>query len=215
MVKKGVFVHLHKCGGHTLKIMLFGKRQTNNYDCVTLAGTLHRRDHHYFGKWRWELDDWDDRFKFAILRNPFDRLVSAYRFVCQPLVIARRNRPNFFTGTFAEFVKLVVDKELAVTAHYRGWNLPLFFKVHTAPFASEGYHLPCLDYLGRFEDYEASIKYIFAQLDRPCPEIPHMHSTSDKNTPHYSRYYDAHSRELAEQYYWSDCELYDYAFEEA
>lgn len=198
-----------------MKQMLFrGKAKNNPYKCHTLATVLHRRDPAYVSRWRYEIPDWHDRFKFAIIRNPFDRLVSAYRFCSRTI----KRRPRFFQGTFEEFVKFISNPNISSCVHkmQTGWDLNIFLKAHTAPLISEGYHLQSLDYLGRYENYDESVQHIFEQLGHECPKrIPHTHNTAKDHPQHYSTYYNSASRKNAENYYWADCELYDYKFEEA
>lgn len=221
MARKGVNVHVHKCGGHTIKTILYGQGgRRNRYDCNTLAGPLHGQKRHqeYFPLYRWEIPDWDERFKFTMIRNPFDRLASAYRFFKKDRRYVDGSLIRIGKQTFLDFVTRITDLRLhhAVHAHEDAFDLNVFLKAHTAPFTSEGYYLDALDYIGRFEDgYEKCIQHIFDQLGHECPPIPHTHRTADEKTPHYSSYYCPKSRELAENYYWYDCLKYDYKFEEA
>jgi hypothetical protein len=184
-------------------------------DCYTLCGKLYEpQQGRYNAAYPWEIEDWDDRWKFTVIRNPFDRLVSSYRFALRPL----RSLGNIrFKGTFKEYVRIAVDPQQPM--HIYGLpDHPLvrYIKTHTAPLVSEGYYLQFMDFIGRFERYHADVMHIMRELGHPDPEnIGHRHNTRLADTPHYSTYYDNETRSLAEQYYWSDCERYDYRFQEA
>jgi hypothetical protein len=219
--KKGVFVHIKKCGGHSIKVFLFGASgHCKRCDCITLQ-TINEnaKERRVWNKRRpWEIDDWDERFKFAIVRNPFDRLTSVYRF-CRDKFPAVDGKSKRYQGTFAEFVELVVDEAAPFGWPYirqNGWSMSAYVRVHTAPATHYAHHLPFLDYIGLFEDYEKSVRHIYDQLGLEQPRrLVHNHKTNGKDTPHYSTYYDAKTRERAERYYWQDCKMFDYRFEEA
>jgi hypothetical protein len=215
VVRKGVFVHVHKCGGHTIKVLLFAQNgQARRADCYTLCGPLYANRDNYHPAHRWEIEDWDERWKFTIIRNPFDRLVSAWRFACRPIA-ALKGQPKF-DGSFEEFVRIAFDPTLPAHVHGFTPDMRMYIKTHTAPLVSEGYYLPLMDFIGRYENYQQDVEYIMRELGHPNPSrIIHTHKMRDRETPHYSTYYDSMTRELAERHYWADCEVYGYRFEEA
>jgi hypothetical protein len=219
MGRKGVLVHFHKCGGHTLKVMFFGpKGVARHYPVVTLGGEgCEKRNLRWNVKYRHEIPDWRERFKFGIVRNPYDRIVSAYEWFNKRRV---QHRVAYaFSGSFADFVMVVTNATIpaSLLAMQRGigadYDFRIAIRVHTMPYGSLYYHSHSLDYIGRFERYDESVQHIFTELDTPCPEIPHTHVGRD-DRPHYSTYYDSQTRQHVTDYYWDDLERFGYEFEE-
>jgi len=217
VARNGVLMHVHKCGGQSLKQMLFFSGSPVRARCFTLVGPQHRKGQRYRPKYRWEIPDWHARFKFAIIRNPFARLPSLYRHVT--LHGFRHDKQQYkFQGSFKDMLKVVFDRRQPFDPafHANPFNLNAFIRVHASPLLSEGYYLQTMDYIGRYEDgHENCVKHIFEQLGAELPPLAHENHTSHADTPHYSTYYDHEDRELAEHYYWGDCEVYDYKFEES
>ena len=69
-IENYVFFHLHKTGGTSLRALLDGKEVVSNH-CPAVRVKHHYRLHN-------ELAFWGRAFKFAMVRNPYDRMVSLY-----------------------------------------------------------------------------------------------------------------------------------------
>jgi hypothetical protein len=69
---KLVFVHIQKSGGVTVQELL----QKNFPDLRTIVAR-----HAFASRGMQELDEWDEYFKFAVVKNPWDRLVSWYTMI--------------------------------------------------------------------------------------------------------------------------------------
>ncbi len=69
---KLVFVHIQKTGGQTVSKVL----KTNVSDISRL-----KPKHTFAAQGMDELEDWDEYFKFAFVRNPWDRMVSWYSMI--------------------------------------------------------------------------------------------------------------------------------------
>lgn len=141
--------------------------------------------------------EWEGCFKFAFVRNPWDRVVSCYF-----NKVKSRNWPllkECWGMTFEEFVDWLSQQDLARSdIHCRP-------QVHMIPVKD-------LDYVARFEDFEAEIRVIFACLG--CPDIPYIPKANPSYHDHYSVYYDDRTRELVGYLYREDIESFGYAFEE-
>ena len=79
---KCIHIHIPKTAGTSITKALHGKDfvlfDTNKKIWRQHATALETREH--YGK-----EKWDSYFKFSIVRNPFDRLVSAYNWLCQDM----------------------------------------------------------------------------------------------------------------------------------
>jgi hypothetical protein len=129
-------------------------------------------------------------FKFTIVRNPWDRAVSAFKHL-QRIEVIDENL------TFENFV---VD----VLSEY-GTD----FDPH---FGSQLDFIEDVDYIGRYENLQESWDYISSKIE--CSnKLPKKNT--DPNKRHYSTYYlSDQSKEVIASLYKSEIELLDYEFDE-
>lgn len=104
-------------------------------------------------------------FKFSIVRNPLDRIVSEYFF-------SKKYRP-YLLGTenitFEEFVESIAKIDVRSGPHRSMCHL-----YHQKEFLFDGDEL-LVDYIGRFEKFEEATKTIMEKLGM------------DIIVPHYNR----------------------------
>lgn len=109
----------------------------------------------------YNVDDYVDFFKFAFVRNPFDRLVS-----CWQNKIKKRNAFNLAPEvredlySFPRFLDYVSEHDLT--------NCNVHFRMQS--FLID---LNEVDYIGRMEHFEQDISTVFQILDLPMNEVPH------------------------------------------
>lgn len=135
-------------------------------------------------------------FRFSIVRNPWDKIVSAYSkkdvHLCRS---AMQQGLNLEAGGFEEFVQRTAEIN---HAHLRPQTEYLF--------ADDGELL--VDFVGRWETLIPDFARICDQLgvDLVLP----WENASQRND--YRDYYSAATRRLVEQRYRSDIEAFGYAF---
>lgn|GEM_PF-2434918 len=99
----------------------------------------------------------------SIVRNPYDRLASAYRFMSRryPSQIEDRLGLDLETATFAEFVRAVSDQnDKASNSHWRSQTAQLAFGV-----------IPCA-FIGRVEAMHDDWYRAFAAMGVPQDQVP-------------------------------------------
>lgn len=138
---------------------------------------------------------WRSYFKFAVVRNPFDRFVSACFFL-------HRRRPEF-TRAPTEHMK----RALAFTPFRRRVLIRPQCELLTDADGSLG-----VDYVGRFETLAPSMREICAHLGLPAPRLERVNSAERGN---YAAYYDAELEGLVADFYHEDLAAFDYRFEPA
>lgn len=137
-------------------------------------------------------------FKFAFVRNPWDRVVSCY---CQKV---EEKNPNWafyygecFDKGFEYFVDFIKKKDLRTADRHIRLQTKL---------------VPCseCDFIGHLENFEADFQYVLSVLGVKDKEIP---KKNPSNHAHYSAYYNDKTREIIAQKYKDDIEAFDYQFE--
>lgn len=214
---KGLFIHVHKCAGTSVRRALFhyqGQERSPPVLALDHSSLPTMRRARYV-KCRYQIPDWRERFKFAFVRNPFDRMVSAYLWFKhrQP----ERRLSYEFPGNFEAFVKLATNARLPrdKAAQSNTFAPRVSIKVHTAPFGANLYYLHAADFIGRYETFVQDLRVVFDRLDLPLDRVPHVGASKRQEKRHYSHYYSRKTRRKVEQYYWDDLERFNYTFEEA
>lgn len=135
---------------------------------------------------------WQNYFKFAFVRNPYDRFVSTCFFL-------NRNNPAF-SDTAVAFMKRAIR---APRFQQRVLVKPQHLQLTDAD------NRIALDYVGRYETLQASFDEICARIGLPTTDLarrnPSQHAA-------YVDYYDAELRDLVAEFYAGDLELFDYEF---
>lgn len=146
--------------------------------------------------WARRFDRMDDAtldgiFKFTIVRNPFDRVVSAFFYL--------RDKCRGFE--LSEFVVEVLGR--------RGVDFDPHFDVQSDGLFHDGVLL--VDHVGRFESLQDSWSEIAARIGAPTP-LPH-HGRSAR-LPSYASYFTDEARRVVERLYRDDLANFGYAFED-
>jgi chondroitin 4-sulfotransferase 11 len=186
---KCIFIHIPKTAGTSVALALFGK------------GSRHVPLFEYERANGWKFKRY---FKFAFVRNPWDRLVSSYFFLKR--------------GGLNEMDKRWADENLSgfddFDSFVRGWitedNIGTW--LHFLP----QHHFICddmlnikVDFVGRVESMEADFAYVAKRLGCMRPI-----TTANKGTHrHYSEYYSPETRDIVGQVYRNDIRLFGYRFE--
>jgi hypothetical protein len=149
-------------------------------------------------------------FKFAFVRNPWDRLLSCYfnKF-------ARPNAPGLkapanmdvelYAGMpFAEFVEAIsVIPDRKANLHFRSQ--------HAALCDPEGRVMA--DFVGRFENLEVDFRAVTAKLGlSERVELPHLLRSGIRKSRSYRDFYDNGLRELVCERYRKDVDLFGYQY---
>jgi hypothetical protein len=144
---------------------------------------------------------WKDYFKFSIVRNPWDRLVSTWSDKVQKQWIEHKT-----SSSGINFFEKYKDKDYS------------FFIKDIIP--CKEIHIECLsnlidlnniDFIGRFENIQKDFDIICDKIGIPQQQLPHRNKTNHK---HYTEYYDDETREIVAQKYARDIEYFGYKFGE-
>ena len=153
-----VLIHIPKTGGTSIRKGLWKK----NYEGPA------------FGR---VPEDWHRHFKFAFVRHPLDRMVSAYKMFSQGAVgdvewgLPKDARPL----TFAEFVDIVTDESIIFDE--RRFTFEERIRHHAIPQTHPFNALGEADFVGRYETLDEDFRKVAARVGI-TGDLPLMHYTS-------------------------------------
>ena len=131
-------------------------------------------------------------FKFAFVRNPWDRLVSMYAFLCRTST-HRHHKLVTSMGSFEEYLRWEIGRRRA--------------RQH--PYITDCCGNLLVDFVGRFENIEADFAKVCQQLSVPAT-LPCANATAHRD---YQTYYTPVTRELVAQHLRRDIEMFEYGFD--
>lgn len=198
-----IFVHIPKCGGTSLEDVIwpgprdeaelwmgFVDRYHNRYQTGGLQHLTARLIREAVGPARFAAC-----WKFALVRNPFDRLVSQYAFM--------RHRPDL-----RDFIGMAADDDFAtylgLIARRRHVQ---WMPQHEFLCDAEGRIM--VDFIGRFENLAADARAILARLGLGAVALQHANRGERGD---WRAYYGPAERRMVETLHARDLDLFGYAF---
>jgi hypothetical protein len=190
--REAIFVHIPKTAGTSLKRAL-------GFPRVGKAKGKYRK-HHTIPEMQQIIpaEVWERAFKFAIVRNPWDRMASYYRFM------KRKAAEKFGREDFPDF-----DRWLSEVLEN-----PDLYNTNYQPQAAWLYNEEgdlLVDYVGRFEDLDEAYQHICQALDVDVPpDLRHINSS--QYTGSYRDFYTEESQALVSRICARDLEYFNYTF---
>ena len=200
---KFIFFAVPKTATHTIREALRQHTGPNDWEQQVLFGKeylpipeLARLQHGHISaqeiRPHLEAGIWSSYFKFAFVRNPFDRFVSSCFFL-------NRADPNF-EGTAVAFMKERLQRP---RFQQRVLVRPQYQQLCTA----EGDI--ALDYVGRYEDLQVSYDTICEKIGVSKSELGKNNSSKHSG---YTKYYDDDLRQQVADFYKDDLQFFSYDF---
>jgi chondroitin 4-sulfotransferase 11 len=176
---KCIFVHIPKTGGTSVEVALQGHPEPDSI--------IHKTALEYKNQ---NSDIWDDYFKFTIVRNPWDLMVSWWKW-------RMRNKKTTFPG----FIKN--QKNLIPGNEYLKPGLTYF------DFISDGNNI-LVDKICRFENLQEDFDDVCKEIGIiPQQKLPHK---NEMKRTHYSDYYDDKIRKRVADKFKKDIEYFNYEY---
>lgn len=154
------------------------------------GGHMRAVDYYLFLKRRCRGIDWDGIFKFAFIRNPLDRFVSAYHY-------SKETRGDGFDG-FDDFV----HRMSSWNNNYQKW--PVHFRPQWWFLVGRDGDV-LVDFIGRYEHLEHDWKHVCERVG--VETAPLGHRLEGKHR-YYEGYYVPETLSLVEQVYERDVNLW-------
>ena len=195
--RKLVFVHIQKTGGVTVNNLL-------REHIPDMHSILAR--HEFASRGVDELDTWDEYFKFAFVRNPWDRLVSWY------VMVTTVQRPGNELGryvhdkssTFEEFIHNCTDEiEIRKGVCYS-------FTYNQLDYVTDEEGNLLVDFIGRLESFDEDVREVFRRIGVDLDKISRDNRSDHR---HYSTYYTPETEMIIRDRFKRDIEYFGYEFE--
>jgi hypothetical protein len=177
-----IFIHIPRTGGSSIEVA-FGvgiEHRTPGYTYIGFPDK-HKPPADYKAE---DPEAWVNYFKFTVVRNPWDRIASVYRWlrICQ-------NHPFYTELPFREWI----------------FNMPS----NTNATRPQAYWLDDdLDFIAKYENLIDDFHYICSRISLHV-QVPHINHTRDK---HYRAYYDRETRDRISALYEEDVRRFEYEF---
>lgn len=214
--RKLVFVHIQKTGGDTVSRLI--RESIPDIFCF-------KAKHEFAVKAAAELGRWNEYFKFAFVRNPWDRLVSWYSMIrdaetirWHQILTNQRRRSHFRqtrenrlwryvldnSSTFEEFIINCTDEiEVYEGVYYS-------FAYNQLDYIADSNDDLLVDFIGRFESFGSDLYKVYDRLGLELGSIPHENRSV---RGHYSTFYTPETETIVRERFQRDIEYFGYKFE--
>lgn len=209
---KFLFVHIPKTGGTSIRVALRRYKWKDPYRIPLFllsrlsSLTGHRLacklPRHAKAVAAYEMlprDLYQQLFKFAFVRNPWDLQVSSFHHI-------QRERPHLLKGIrdFESFLRNKLNPERGYVYH---------FDVSIEPqsdYVVDIHRNLIVDFIGRYEHFDSDFEEACKKIGIPCPRLPHRRQATDRSD--YRKYYNDATTQLIADYFKSDIEMFGYSF---
>lgn len=137
-------------------------------------------------------EQWAHYFKFAFVRNPFDRFVSACAFL-------NRGNPQFRQRPI-EWMKVAMTRPQ--------FRQRVLIRPQCEQLKNTNHELS-MDFVGRYETLQASLDHVLDHLSLPNVLLEVRNQSDHGN---YRHYYDDALQHQVKMFYQQDFEAFDYSF---
>lgn len=196
--QKNIFIHIGKTAGGSISQAL--QKKGVYIDPTNQApNDLIYRDKEYENPsfTNFNLNTFD--FSFAFVRNPYDRIVSAYH---TPWV-----NENLQKQSFKSFIKLFIQEKKEIN-FFRWSHVMPYFDTRAKLFDENG--VQRVSFIGRFENLKKDFSFACEKMNIENLNLPHIHKSQSRKK--YIDYYDNETRDIIEKEYEKDIDYFGYKF---
>jgi hypothetical protein len=202
---KFLFIHVPRTSGSSIELQ-FG------YSDIGPGRKPMPWKHWTLNQWQQHLDaaTFDEYFKFTIVRNPWDRMISKY---CAgnffgPIGLRAGRSLKYFLDEYHHL------SNMDNVGHWNRWRKWEYGETLVDYFNPEQ-----MDYVGRFETREESLDYISQKINVPLDNDVQIRGCQadfrrENVDHHYTNFYDDETKSIVAERYAKDIEYFGYEFGE-
>ncbi len=207
-----IFVHIQRTGGSSIRRVLEQHIPSvqSRYGSHDFALTAK----HILG------EQWDDYFKFAFVRNPWERILSWYQMIVQTRQgqIAQWYRDDVLdNATQNKLWAYVFDNSTNFETFLHNCTQPIedidgvkSFAFNQLDYVTDETGRVIVDFIDRYENYPQDVYHVCDHLGLQVGKLPHLWPS---NADHYSTYYTEATRQLVAERFARDIAFFGYTFE--
>ena len=186
---KAVFIHIPKTGGASIRHGFFdGQVEGPKQGFIP--------------------PNWQDLFKFAFVRNPYDRIISAWKMFAGGMEESVWEQPRDGEDIdLQQFLDIATDDSIAFDGHRVTTEQKI--RHHAIPQTHPFNCLEHADFVGRFESLTDDFDKVCKKLGIADSTLPHWNRT-DRSTD-FMQYFDSKSIEIVNEFYQEDFAQLDYS----
>ncbi len=178
-----IFIHINKTGGSSIE-----KALNIPFEHLTALEKIEQ-----IGQ-----ADWDRKFTFAVVRNPWDKVVSHYHYRIQ----RDQTKLNMSNVSFEKWVHLSYGAQ-----DPKYYNNPRMFQAQLDWISNEDGEI-IVDKIIRFESLHKGFSEICATIGKNA-ELPHLKASKHHN---YRDYYSEETKKIVEIWFQEDIDEFGYSF---
>jgi hypothetical protein len=185
---KFIFIHISKTGGTSIEHALNPSVTLDRSNISDITGNTNFVDKHWSAKQYLKEypKEYREYFKFAFVRNPWDRMLSNYQWLMLLGIIN------------CEFAQWIIKP----TYGYNAYNYNRMICNNSGSII--------VDYIGKFETLQQDFNKICNKIGIQQQTLSHTNKTNHK---HYTEYYNEETKQIIAQKYEKDIEYFGYKFE--
>lgn len=198
-MRKYIFISIPRNASHSIsKILNQKKKDLSNRKSIGISDNHARCA---VIKRRYGVPEFNKRFKFCFVRNPWDRCVSWFFY--------HRKMVPYNKYTFEKWVKAGMPHHWTIQngTNYRRLKMS---PLHQSVFFIDGEGKPEVNYVGRIENFEHDMKEILTKLDVNSNMVNIKLNRS--NRVEYRKYYTEETKNIVARILKRDIELFKYEF---
>ncbi len=184
--KKFIFIDICKTAGSSIN-KAFGKR----YQCMGKHHTITNIVGDYDFCTNLTQEQIDNYFKFTIVRNPYDRIISLWLW---------GSKAYYKDYSFKDFVIAVKNKKFTDHNFVRFIPMVNWLRNEKGELTVE--------YIGRFEKLSKSVSEICEKIGVPLIQLEKVNAAVGRK--HYTEYYDQETKEIVKNLYSEDFSTFGY-----
>jgi hypothetical protein len=156
-----------------------------------------------------DIKKFNSYFKFAFVRNPWERMVSYYEFMCkqvhktdsQKYDFVARNYTHYKQKCSLGFTKFIHEESVNQKTNFFGYD----------QYYRDEHGKNLLNFIGKVENLQEDFSIICNKIGIPQQQLPHKNPTKHK---HYTEYYNEETKQIVAEKFAKDIEYFNYEFGE-